>query len=80
MANKTDVRKLQNGDIERYGNPDGPTFEFLYKKYEEIGYQGDEIYQAIIDKASTTNKEYNALMLINANLLLNWGGYTMTKI
>ncbi len=59
MQNKQEVVDLQARDTEKYGNPDGPTFEYLVEKNRQKGLEGDAIYEAIIGSANRTNREYN---------------------
>lgn len=59
MQNKQEVAELQARDKEKYGNPDGPTFEFLVEKNRLKGFQGDDLYEDIIGSSNRTNKEYN---------------------
>lgn len=60
MSKPAEVEMLQARDLIKYKNPNGPSFEQLYKKYEAIGYRNEQIYQSIIDNAKVTNPEYNA--------------------
>jgi len=60
MQNKSDVKTLQERDTKKYGNPDGPTFEYLLKKSTDKGLTEEEAYQFIIDSSSRTDKNYNA--------------------
>jgi len=59
MQNKQEVAELQARDQEKYGNPDGPTFEFLVEKNRLKGLQGDAMYEDIVGSSNRTNKEYN---------------------
>jgi hypothetical protein len=59
MQNKQEVAELQARDKEKYGNPDGPTFEYLVEKNRAKGFQGDAVYEDIIGSSNRTNKEYN---------------------
>lgn len=59
MRSEAQVKKLQKRDQEKYGNPDGPTFEYLYAKNKAKGLEGDAIYEAIIGSSTRTNKEVN---------------------
>lgn len=59
MQNKQEVADLQARDAEKYGNPDGPTFEYLVEKNRQKGLEGDAVYEAIIGSANRTNREYN---------------------
>ncbi len=60
MQNKEEVKALQDRDIKKYGNPDGPTFEYLLKRNTDKGLTLEEAYEAIIASASNTDKRYNA--------------------
>jgi hypothetical protein len=55
MENPVEVEDLRNRDIKVYGNPEGPSFEFLVEKARKLGLSGDKIYEAIIDESSATN-------------------------
>ena len=59
MKDNKEVRELQKRDKEKYGNPDGPTFESLVKKAKDSGLDGDEVYESIIDSSSRTDETYN---------------------
>jgi len=59
MSDPKEVELLQKRDMAKYGNPDGPTFEFLVEENRKLGLIGDEIYEAIIDESIRTNIEVN---------------------
>ena len=59
MQDKSQVKGLQDRDQAKYGNPDGPTFDYLVKKNTDKGKTLDEAYQSIIDSSSRTDKKYN---------------------
>jgi hypothetical protein len=59
MMKREEAEPLRLRDGERYGNPDGPTFEQIFKKYEDLGYEGDDIYEQIIQSSSRTNRTVN---------------------
>lgn len=59
MQNKEEVKLLQERDMKKYGNPDGPTFEYLVKQNRDNGLTGNDIYEAIVNSSERTNKEYN---------------------
>lgn len=59
MADPAEVELLHERDTAEYGNPDGPTFEFLVKQLEEAGLEGDAVYNAIIEASSRTNVGVN---------------------
>ena len=54
-----EVELLRQRDIKFYGNPDGPSFEYLVKQAVARGLQGKEIYQSIINSSSLTDEEIN---------------------
>lgn len=56
MENPIEVELLRDRDMEEYGNPDGPTFEFLVAKVRKEGLQGDKIYEEIVSGSYSTNK------------------------
>ena len=55
----TEVELLRARDLAKYGNPDGPTFEFLVEQLQNAGLLGDDIYEAIISGAYRTNEGIN---------------------
>lgn len=55
MGKQLEIKLLQKRDLAKYGNSDGPTFDFLVEKYEELGLVGDEIYEAIIETSMEMN-------------------------
>jgi hypothetical protein len=59
MADRVALRMLQARDTKKYGNPDGPTFEWLVKRYGAQGLKGDAVYEAIIRGASKTDPKTN---------------------
>jgi hypothetical protein len=59
MPDPREVADLQARDREKYGNPDGPTFEQLVAKNREQGLTGDEVYEKIIGSANRTDRAYN---------------------
>lgn len=54
MSDPRRIELLQERDMERYGNPDGPTFEWLVEKARGKGLEGDAIYEEIIESAQRT--------------------------
>ena len=59
MQDKSQVKGLQDRDQKKYGNPDGPTFDYLIKKNTDKGKTLEEAYQSIIDSSSRTDRKYN---------------------
>lgn len=60
MQDQIAVQRLQARDMEKYGNPDGPTFDYLVKKNTDKGLSVSAAYQSIIDSSSRTDTRYNA--------------------
>lgn len=60
MQDQTAVKGLQERDMAKYGNPDGPTFEYLIQKNTDNGLSLEEAYQSIIDSSSRTDQRFNA--------------------
>ncbi|CAA6814228.1 MAG: Unknown protein [uncultured Sulfurovum sp.] len=60
MQDKKAVKVLQERDMKKYGNPDGPDFSYLIHKSKSKGIKGDEVYKKIIESSSRTNAQYNA--------------------
>ena len=56
MAGSEEVEDLRQRDLAEYGNPDGPTFDFLVDEWREAGLNGDAVYIAIIEGARRTNR------------------------
>lgn len=59
MPDPAEAELLRQRDIAVYGEPDGPTFEFLVEKLTRVGLEGDEIYEKIIEGASRTDTDIN---------------------
>lgn len=59
MQNKREVADLQARDREKYGNPDGPTFDQLVAQGRDKGLSGDAAYEAIVGSANRTDAGYN---------------------
>lgn len=62
MGDPTEVAALQERDRAKYGNPDGPTFEFLVEKARAKGLAGDAIYESIVESAQRTDAGVNQSM------------------
>lgn len=60
MQNKEEVKALQQRDQVKYGNPDGPTFDYLIQKSTSKGLSLEAAYQGLIESSSRTDKGYNA--------------------
>lgn len=59
MLDKEEVELLRARDLKVYGNPDGPTFEYLIGEAEMLGLTGDDVFEWIIKGAQRTNIEVN---------------------
>jgi 1-aminocyclopropane-1-carboxylate deaminase/D-cysteine desulfhydrase-like pyridoxal-dependent ACC family enzyme len=59
MTNPVEVELLRARDMAEYGNPNGPTFEFLLERLEREGLVEDAVYEAIISGSYRTNEGMN---------------------
>ena len=59
MEDPRQVEELRNRDLEKYGNRDGPSFEYVVRQATELGLKGDKIYAAIIEGSFITNADVN---------------------
>lgn len=55
MTDPEEVELLRARDVAEYGNPDGPTFEFLVEKLKEAEFEADAVYEAIVEGSYRTN-------------------------
>lgn len=62
MKDETEVEALRARDLAKYGNADGPTFDWLVAKGRADGKADDAVYEGIIASASRTNPEINAAL------------------
>jgi hypothetical protein len=60
MSNKAEVEQLRARDQVKYGDRDGPTFEYLVDKNRDKGLEGDAVYEAIIESSARTDEQTNA--------------------
>lgn len=60
MSNKAEVEQLRARDQVKYGDPDGPSFDYLVKKNRDKGLEGDAVYEAIIESSARTDEQTNA--------------------
>lgn len=56
MKSRRAVRALERRDLVKYGNKDGPTFEFLVESAKKKGLTGDAVFEAIVAGARRTNQ------------------------
>jgi PII-like signaling protein len=59
MSDPSEVEDLRKRDQEKYGNPDGPTFEWLVNQNQQKGLAGDAVYEAIVVSSQRTDKKVN---------------------
>ncbi|MCB9547862.1 MAG: hypothetical protein H6706_18740 [Myxococcales bacterium] len=60
MADQALAASLGQRDQEKYGDPEGPTFDWLVEKARASGLTGDAVYEDIVRSAAHTNDEVNA--------------------
>ena len=54
-----DVRKLESRDVEKYGHPDGPTFEQMLDRARSSGLRGDAVYEGVVESAQRSDPFFN---------------------
>lgn len=59
MADQTELAQLRDRDLRKYGNADGPTFEFLVERLTKAGLDETEVYDSIITQSYRTDAELN---------------------
>ncbi|MBK8259531.1 MAG: hypothetical protein IPK82_43595 [Polyangiaceae bacterium] len=59
MSDAAEVKALEDRDREKYGQPDGPTFDQLVKKAQEKGLSGDAVFEEIVASAQRTDAATN---------------------
>lgn len=59
MQDRFEVATLRDRDNKKYGNPDGPTFDYLINYHKESGFSGDEVFERIIESSSRTSPVFN---------------------
>jgi hypothetical protein len=63
MGDLAEVERLRARDVEKYGYPDGPTFEQLMKRQRTHDRRtGADAYRAIIESSRTLNPAYNTAL------------------
>lgn len=61
MLDQKEVAVLQKRDSVKYGNPDGPTFEYLLQKIQGKNKSLEQAYESIIQSSSKTNDGHNSV-------------------
>lgn len=59
MASDAAVQALRDRDQEKYGNPEGPTFDDLVKKNQSKGLAGNDVFEEIIKSSQRTDESVN---------------------
>jgi hypothetical protein len=59
MLDKEEVEALRARDLKLYGDPNGPTLEFLIREAKTLELTGDNVFEWIITGAQRTNIEVN---------------------
>jgi hypothetical protein len=59
MQDEAAVKVLEARDQVKYGDPDGPTFEYLVERGREKGREGDAIFESIVESAQQTDAATN---------------------
>ena len=61
MQDPAEVKALQDRDMAKYGNPNGPTFDYLVTKQRRDypGITDDDVYRKLIGSSQQTSAEYN---------------------
>lgn len=59
MSDPAELAALQARDRAKYGNPDGPTFEWLLGRNQAKGLVGEAAYLAIVESAQKTDTSVN---------------------
>jgi len=45
--------------MEKYGHPDGPTFDQVVERAESKGLRGDDAYEAIVESSQRTDPTFD---------------------
>lgn len=62
MPDKVDVAIIEKRDLEKYGSKDGPSFDYLLKRFEDKYFDSNEICEEIIKLSAQTDKSVNNLL------------------
>jgi hypothetical protein len=62
MPDPVERELVRARDVAVYGNPDGPTFDFLLARAREAGLSGDRCYEAILNGSSRANPDFDRLL------------------
>jgi hypothetical protein len=59
MSDPAEVEDLRKRDMEKYDNPDGPTFDQLVERNRKKGLTGDAVYEAVVESSQRTDPVIN---------------------
>ncbi len=59
MGDPAEVELLRARDAEKYGDPEGPSFEWLLEKARAKGLVGDAVFESIVESAQRTDAATN---------------------
>ncbi|HEU4404837.1 MAG TPA: hypothetical protein VFS43_06055 [Polyangiaceae bacterium] len=62
MSDRREVEGLRARDEQKYGRPDGPSFEQLVEHQKKKGLAGDAIYEAIVASSQRTDGAVNEVL------------------
>ena len=62
MFYEADVEVIKMRDMKKYGNPDGPTFDYLYNKEIKKGLTPEQAYERILESSSETCEAVDAIL------------------
>jgi hypothetical protein len=63
MSDRREVEALEQRDREKYGHPDGPTFDELIEHQRKKGLSGDAVFEAIVASAQRTDRAVDEVLL-----------------
>jgi hypothetical protein len=66
MSDRHEVDDLRARDLQKYGQPDGPSFEQLVDHQKKKGLEGDAAYEAIIASSQRTDGAANEMLGVKA--------------
>jgi hypothetical protein len=66
MSDPGMAQRLRQRDIDRYGNPEGPTFQNLLDEARGRGLSEEDALRSIIEDASETNSRTNNYLQIDS--------------
>lgn len=59
MQDSAAVEALRERDRQKYGAPDGPSFDYLIERARQKGLEGDAVYESIVESAQRTDAVTN---------------------